>query len=147
MDVMTIENAPDFDKLEAFVGSWRVTGAAHDGRKDTPAVGNENFQWSDDHKHMTYTWDRHFKDVHHAGRGMIGYDDKTGTYYLKLHDNLGFERIYELKILEREIRLHGSLERARISIDENKRLHEHWETNRNGEWLPLCDLVGQPIRL
>lgn len=141
---MDMNIGPDFDKLEAFIGRWRVTGAAHDGSKDTPAVGDESFEWIEGR--LAYTWNRHIHESRLSGRGTIFYDHKTGKYFVDSFDNEGYARVYELKIGDKELLLEGTNERARISIDETQKLHEHWELNRNGEWRPLCDLVGQPLR-
>jgi hypothetical protein len=94
-------------------------------------VPGEFFLWS--------RFDQRFGATPHVGAGLIGYDPATKRYFAHLVDNIGYDRIYELRLEGDGVWTYsGARERARMNFNGDT-LNVRWEHRPNGgPWEELC---------
>jgi hypothetical protein len=146
------EVLPAHRKLDAFVGTWRVTGENKAGAgkaANTKVTGEETYEWMPGGFFLVNHWDRRFENGQHTGTGYLGYDAQVDQYSVHAFDNLGFMRAYEaVPRGKNRWTYSGKKERADISFsNDGNTMTIHWEVTPDGaEWIPLCDLTGSKVK-
>ncbi|HUQ82840.1 MAG TPA: YciI family protein [Gemmatimonadaceae bacterium] len=134
-------------QLDPFVGTWKVTGHNRGGapnEPDTSLTGTERYEWLPGGFFLQGNWDRQFGTGRHTGISIIRYDDATGEHSSYNTDNLGFARTYRMTERGGVWSLTGPTERASVRFSgDGDTMTTLWEVNKDGQWMPLCDLVGK----
>ena len=138
------ERGPAQAALNAFVGTWNVTGKNAEGAQTAAGAlvtGEESYDWLPGEYFLIYRWQRRFEGNEHIGIGIIGFDMARQEYWAQFFDNLGYSRTYDVEIHGRELKYSGAWERARLLVhDDGDTMSISWERSVDGVWLPLCDL-------
>jgi hypothetical protein len=144
----TPKRGPAHERLEAFVGNWKIEGRNGEGAgraANTRVTGHESYEWLPGRFFLVYRWDRQFGDTQHTGIAIIAYDESRNAYTARFFDNLGYARIYDATVRDRVLTLTGAQERASISVSGGIMM-THWERTSDGvHWRPLCDLTGTNV--
>jgi ketosteroid isomerase-like protein len=141
----------EHEELEAFVGTWRVSGhnAAVAATEAGGAVtGEQIYEWLPGRFFLASCWHRRFASGAHVGTGVLGFDPDTGAFYAHHFDNLGFARRYRLTLRGRVWTLAGPWERGTIAFGPHgDSFTETWEISGDGaRWRPLCELEATRAR-
>jgi hypothetical protein len=127
---------PEHKHLSVFVGSWRGEGRGGNGGA---ATVEETYDWVPGEFFLWSRFDQRFGATPHVGAGLIGYDPATKRYFAHLVDNIGYDRIYELRLEGDGVWTYsGARERARMNFNGDT-LNVRWEHRPNGgPWEELC---------
>lgn len=133
---------PSHFHLDAFTGRWKSEGTnfSADGKSEN-FFGEDCYEWLTGEFFLVNRFDRPAPSGAFSGMGWIGYDPVSGGYLSYSISNLGYLRIYEVEIIEGEMRFTGDHERAVLQLSPDRHeLRGHWEQSQDGHtWKPLCD--------
>jgi hypothetical protein len=133
--------------LEAFVGTWEVSGSSKEQTGASEAYGTETYRWLEGKFFLEYRWDRMIAGRRHTGLGVLGWDPDLRSYRTRNFDNLGYFRDYETMIDKGLMTLKGEKERATIVLNASESsLTIDWEFTQDGKtWQSLCQLKGHRV--
>ena len=137
--------------LEVFLGEWTARGQSFGGPNQDPDRPKANpTEWTSTHKAYWHTGRFFLVQDERAQVGevfdtlcIMGWDERAGTYFARMFENHGFERLYTATRRGDVWTLSGAHERARIEFGDGGRKQTiRWEWRPKGQWLPLCDRVA-----
>jgi hypothetical protein len=131
------ERGAAHEKLAVFIGDWRGQGTGGAGSEMTT---RETYDWIEGKFFLENRFDQQVGKASHIGVGLIGYDAEAGTYRLRMADNLGYARDYEVRDEGGDVwRFLGERERATLTF-KGDRMNVRWEHRPDGgDWAPLCE--------
>ena len=138
---------PEHRRLDAFAGSWKVTGTNLGGAPNAPnstVTGEERYEWMPGNFFLVSHFDHRFGDGgQHTGMSVYRYDATTRCYSTHAFDNLGFARRYAVSVDGQRWTYSGDHERATIEFSTDGRtMSVYWELAADGStWQPLCQLT------
>ncbi len=138
---------PEHQRLEAFLGHWRVHG--HNAA-DAPAApgaevhGEQTYDWMPGGFFLIGRWVHRFDSSLHEGVSFVGHDPESRSYSADNFDNLGYHRVYQLTEWAGVWQFSGAFERASMRFDDDGNgFSLDWEMSRDGKsWQSLCRLRG-----
>lgn len=129
--------------LMVFVGNWKVEGvnfAFAPNSPDVKVLGTQKVQLMEGGKFLKSDWKYDSKGDEHVGISIVGTDNDSKNPKMHNFDNIGFYRMYELKIEDTIWEIIGKTERATIIFDTKEASYnEKWEIKEDGKWKPLCE--------
>ena len=138
---------PEHERLEVFLGHWRVEGHNAPTAPSASAVkvlGEETYDWMPGGFFLIGRWVHRFDSSLHEGISFIGYDPESRSYTADNFDNLGYHRAYRLTEFADVWQFSGAFERATWRFDDDDDgFTVNWEISKDGKtWAPLCELHG-----
>jgi hypothetical protein len=138
------ENDPNLEKLDVFVGVWRMTSSfAPEGEGPEAET---SFEWLEGRRFLVQRW----RVEHPAapdGIAVIGWDDERGTYLQHYFDSRGVARAYEMSFADGVWKLWrivpGFSQRFAGTFDESgDTIAGTWESSSDGStWERDFDLT------
>lgn len=133
--------ATELQVLEAFLGTWKLTGKNGSDAMEPNAkiTGNVYYVWLPGHYYMTSNWHHKSPMNSHIGMSVIAYDSAAQHFSMQQFDNMGYHRTYIMENSGNKWTIKGENERGVIVFDSNgDSFTEDWEIKLNGGWKPLC---------